>query len=76
MIRFTVHRRAAALDILQMKDLAERAGVHYVTISGIWKNASKRVDLETLDKLCKALDCEPGDLFERVPDPPEQQARA
>ena len=29
-------------------------------------NKSKRVDTETISKLCKALNCQPGDIMEYV----------
>lgn len=31
-------------------------------------NKDKSITIETLDKLCAALDCQPGDLLEYVPD--------
>lgn len=31
--------------------------------------ANKVVSLEVIDKICKALDCQPGDIMEYVPDP-------
>ena len=38
----------------------------------ILKNGkAKAVKVETLNKLCAALDCQPGDLFEYVPDETE-----
>lgn len=30
--------------------------------------AGKSVTIETIEKLCKALDCQPGDIIEYVPD--------
>jgi len=29
---------------------------------------SKRVDTETINKLCKLLDCQPSDIIEYIPD--------
>ena len=31
-------------------------------------NQGKSVTIDTIDKLCKALKCQPGDLLEYVPD--------
>jgi len=31
-------------------------------------NKSKRVDTETINRLCKAFDCQPGDIMEYIPD--------
>lgn len=33
------------------------------------KNGTKGLDAKTIDKLCKLLNCQPGDLIEYVPDP-------
>ena len=32
------------------------------------RNGIKGIDYITVNKLCKALDCQPGDLMEYVPD--------
>ena len=68
MIRFVLHRVAANQDITKIKDVAEKAGLSALAVSGIWNNASLRVDLKTLNALCNALNCTPGDLFEYTPD--------
>ncbi len=68
MIRFRLHKVAADRDITKIKDVAEKAGVTPLTISGIWNNHSLRVDLSTLNALCEALHCTPGDLLEYVPE--------
>ena len=50
--------------------LAERTGLHRVTVNKL-KNrfvAPPRIDSDTLDKLCRALQCQPGDLMVWVPD--------
>lgn len=43
--------------------LAVLAGVSFATVNRLCTNATERVDLEVLDKLCLALDVTPGDLF-------------
>mgnify|MGYP001288019745 FL=1 len=68
MIRFVLHRMAANRDITKIKDVAAKAGLSALAVSGIWNNASLRVDLKTLNALCNALNCTPGDLFEYTPD--------
>lgn len=68
MIRFRLHKVAADRDITKIKDVAERAGLSALAVSGIWNNASLRVDLSTLNALCQALHCTPGDLLEYVPE--------
>lgn len=41
------------------------------TISKIFKNNGRNgesIDMKVVDKLCKLLDCQPGDILERVED--------
>jgi putative transcriptional regulator len=50
---------------LTIKALAERAGVAYNTAHALFTGRATRIDLETLDRICAALQVEPGDLFVR-----------
>ncbi len=34
-------------------------------------NKNKRVDTETINRLCEALNCQPGDIMEYIPDEDE-----
>lgn len=49
-------------------DLAESTGLHPNTISKLksHREMPKRLDRETLDLLCKALNCQPGDLLSYI----------
>ena len=47
------------------KALAERAGVAYNTAHALYTARATRVDLDTIDRICAALQVEPGDLFIR-----------
>ncbi len=60
-----IYNRLASDDMSQ-SELARQSGVHFVTVNRICRNVTKRVDLETLDRLSAVLGCEPGDLIERV----------
>lgn len=51
---------------LTKKALAEITGIRPNTVSALWNGTVKRLEIEHLDKLCAALDCQPGDLFEYV----------
>jgi putative transcriptional regulator len=68
MIRFRLHKVAADHDMTKIKDVAERAGLSALAVSGIWNNTSLRVDLATLSALCHAFNCTPGDLLEYLPE--------
>lgn len=50
------------------KDLAERIGISPVNISRIKTGKISAVRFSTLDAICRALDCQPGDLLEYIPD--------
>ena len=53
---------------LTKKALAERTGIRPNTVSGLWLGTIKRIDIAQMDKLCATLNCQPGDLFEYVPE--------
>ena len=56
---------------MSVTELSEKLGITMANVS-IQKNGkAKAVKVETLNKLCAALDCQPGDLFEYVPDETE-----
>jgi putative transcriptional regulator len=48
-------------------ELARRVGVRQATISRLETEDSRRIELDVLDALARALRCEPGELLERVP---------
>jgi putative transcriptional regulator len=43
--------------------LAKKTGLHQSVISKIRRNESQALRLDVLDKLCAALECQPGDLL-------------
>ncbi len=49
--------------IRTMVELEEKSGVSRQVLDRLDKNKSKRLDFETVVKLCKLFDCEVGDLF-------------
>jgi putative transcriptional regulator len=49
-------------------DVAREADLHRNTITLLYKETATRVDIETMDKLCKLFGCQVGDLFEFVED--------
>ena len=62
------------LDVLMAErkvksiDLAERLGLPPVAASRLKTGKIKAMRLETMDAICKTLGCQPGDLFEYIPD--------
>jgi putative transcriptional regulator len=51
------------------KQLIESTGLHATTVSRLrTSRGMPRLDAETLNLLCKALKCQPGDLMRYEPD--------
>ena len=48
--------------------LAERIGITPANLAVLKNGRAKAVRLATLDALCQALDCQPGDLLRWEPD--------
>jgi len=55
---------------MRSRELAERIGVAEQNVSLLKSGKVKGVRFDTLEKICEALDCQPGDLLEWRPDPP------
>jgi putative transcriptional regulator len=60
------------LPPLTVRGLAEEIDTSPSVITGLTANRAKRVDLLTLNKLCKALDCQVGDILVYAPDAPKE----
>lgn len=53
-----------AMNDMTQKELAEITGIRPPTISAICTNSVKHLPLDVLEKICKVLNCQPGDLIE------------
>ena len=53
---------------MKLKDLAEMTGISVNNLSVLKTNKARAIRFSTLEALCKALDCSPGDLLEYIPD--------
>ena len=49
---------------MSVTELSERVGITMANISILKNGKAKAIRMETLDKLCRALECQPGDLLE------------
>ncbi len=62
------------LDVVMAKrkvgltELAKDVDITLANLSILKNNKAKAVRLSTLDAICKALDCQPGDILEYVAD--------
>ncbi|MFT4834709.1 MAG: putative transcriptional regulator [Marinoscillum sp.] len=51
---------------VRSKDLAEQLGITEANLSILKTGKAKAMRFTTLEAICKALDCQPGDLLEYV----------
>ena len=53
---------------MSLKELSERVGIANVNLSKIKTGKVSAIRFSTLDAICVALDCQPGDILEHRPD--------
>lgn len=62
------------LDVMMAKrkmslvELAQKVDITMANLSILKNNKARAVRFSTLEAICKALDCQPGDILEYVPD--------
>ena len=62
------------LDVMMAKrkmgltELSKEVDVTMANLSILKNNKAKAIRFTTLDAICRALDCQPGDILEYVPD--------
>ena len=66
MIRILLSTRLGELRWTQA-DLARKTGIRPSTINDLYHDLAERVNLEHLDLICEALDCDISDILVRVP---------
>ncbi|NMB19443.1 MAG: helix-turn-helix transcriptional regulator [Firmicutes bacterium] len=49
---------------ISLKELAEKVGITDSNLSILKNNKAKAIRFSTLEEICAALDCQPGDLLE------------
>nr|WP_312276040.1 helix-turn-helix transcriptional regulator [Moraxella sp. CTOTU46711] len=54
-------RRLKVADLIRMTDISKS------TMHKIYNDQTSRIDFDTIDKICEALDVNVGDIFEYVP---------
>ena len=52
---------------MSLTELSERVGITMANLSILKTGKARAVRVDTLNKLCRALDCQPGDLLAYVP---------
>lgn len=66
MIRILLSRKLGELRWTQA-DLARATGIRPSTVNDLYHELAERVNLEHLDLICEALDCDLDEIIIRVP---------
>ncbi len=53
---------------MKIIDVARETGLNRNTITLLYKEDARRIDLDAIDRLCNLFGCEVGDLLEYVPE--------
>lgn len=67
-IKFTLDRVMFENGRMKVPELQKLSGVNKNTLYGIYNGDITRIDVSVIDRICKALNCQPGDLLKYVPD--------
>lgn len=60
---------------MRLTELSDRVGITLTNLSLLKNGRVKAVRFSTLEALCRALDCQPADLLEFVPDDVRDRSR-
>lgn len=66
MIELKIREVAEGRGVSNPFALAQVTGLAYATCHNIWNGQPTMIGLDTIDRLCEALDCAPGDLLVRT----------
>ena len=58
---------------MSVTELSEKLGITMANVSILKNGKAKAVKIETINKLCTVLDCQPGDLFAYEEDEEEKE---
>ena len=53
---------------MSLGELAQKVDITMANLSILKNNKARAVRFSTLEAICEALDCQPGDILEFVPD--------
>lgn len=57
---------------MSMTELADKVGITLANLSVLKTGKAKAIRFSTLEAVCEALDCQPGDILEYVKDDEQQ----
>ena len=53
---------------MSLNELSDKVGITLANLSILKNNKAKAIRFSTLDAICKALECQPSDILEYIPD--------
>ena len=53
---------------MSLTELSEKVGITMANLSVLKTGKARAIRFTTLEAICRALDCQPGDILEYVPD--------
>ena len=53
---------------MSLTDLSERVGITMANLSILKSGKARAIRFTTLELICNELDCQPGDIFEFIPE--------
>ena len=57
---------------MSLNELSEKVGIANVNLSKLKNGHVSAIRFSTLDAICNALNCQPGDILEYRPDPADE----
>ncbi|MEI8198775.1 MAG: helix-turn-helix transcriptional regulator [Eubacteriales bacterium] len=58
---------------MSLSELAEKVDLTLANLSVLKNDHAKAIRFSTLEAICRALECQPGDIMEYVPEIKEEQ---
>ncbi len=56
------------LNKLKIVDVARETGLNRSTVTALYNESAKRIDLDAINELCKLFKCNTQDIIEHIPD--------
>ena len=60
---------------MRLTELSSRVDITLTNLSNLKTGRARAIRFTTLDAICEALDCQPGDILEYVPDVAQKKER-
>ncbi|MCX7773166.1 MAG: helix-turn-helix transcriptional regulator [Clostridia bacterium] len=58
---------------MQLSELADQVGISIVNLSNLKTGKVKAIRFSTLNRICRVLSCQPGEILEYTPSPSDDE---